>query len=78
MCTPDGMTPWRSAVDKVSPDEIPHLHTASGYAKGGVLDALMFLDEGGGAVGEPDSGGVEKEGGDEGFVCEDKGLIAQS
>ena len=55
-----------------------HLHTAAGYAEGGVLDTLQFLDGGGGGVGEPNGGGVGEEGGDEGFVCEDEGLLALS
>ena len=53
-----------------------HLHTAGGYAEGGVLDALQFLDGGGGGFREPGRGGVGEEGGDEGFVCEEKGLFA--
>ena len=46
-----------------------HLHTADGYAEGGVLDTLEFLDGGGGGVREPDRDGVSEEGGDETFVC---------
>ena len=49
-----------------------HLHAADGNAECGVLDTLQFLDGGGGDVGEPDRGGVGEEGGDEGFVSEDK------
>ena len=39
---------------------------------------MQFFDGGGGGVGEPDGGGVGEEGGDEGFVSEDKGLLALS
>ena len=55
-----------------------HLHTAGGYAEGSVLDPLEFLDGGGGGAGEPDGVGVGEEGGNEGFVCEEKGLFALS
>ena len=55
-----------------------HLHTAGGHAEGGVLDALEFLDGGGGGVWKPDRDGVGEEGGDEGFVCEDETLLALS
>ena len=55
-----------------------HLHTAGGYAEGGVLDTLQFFDVGGGGVGELDRGDVDEEGGDKGFVCEEKILLALS
>ena len=38
-----------------------YLHTAGGYAEGGVLDSLQFLDGGGGGVREPERGGVGEE-----------------
>ena len=34
------------------------------------MDPLEFLDEGVGGTGEPDSGVVGEEWGDEGFICE--------
>ena len=43
-----------------------HLHTASGYGEGGILDTLQVLNGGGGGNWEPDRGGVGEEGGDEG------------
>ena len=52
-----------------------HLHTAGGYAEGSVLDSLEFLDGGGGGAGGPDGVSVGEEGGNEGFVCKDKGLF---
>ena len=55
-----------------------HLPAAGGYAEGSVLDSLKFLDRGGGGAGEPDGVGVGEEGGNEGFVCEEKGLFALS
>ena len=55
-----------------------HLLTAGGYSEGSVLDPFEFLDGGGGGAGEPDGLGVGEEGGNEGFVCEDRGLLALS
>ena len=55
-----------------------YLHTAGGYADGGVLDPLGLFKGGGGGIGEPDGGGVGEEGGDERFVNGENGLFAPS
>jgi len=46
-------------------------------AEHGVLNAFDFLN-GGDGVGEQDGSGVGEEGGDEGFIGEDEGLLALS
>ena len=52
-----------------------HLHAARRNTEGSVLKGLEFLDGGGGSVGEPYGGRVCEEGPDQGFVCDNQGLL---
>ena len=49
-----------------------HLHAASGYTEGRILNGLKFKDGRGAGVREPDGGGVGEKGADEGFVSDEE------
>ena len=42
-----------------------HLHAASRYPEGGILDGLESVEDCRTGIGEPDRGGICKEGADE-------------
>ena len=52
-----------------------HLHAASGYAEGGILDGLELEDGRGFGIWEPDGGGVGKKGADKGFVGDEESFF---
>ena len=52
-----------------------HLHAAGGYAKGGILNILQFLNVGVLAVRKPDGGSICEEGSDQGFEGDNEGLL---
>ena len=50
-------------------------YAAGCYTEGSVLEGLEFLDGGRGGVWMPDGGSISEERPDEGFVCDDEGLL---
>ena len=52
-----------------------HLHAASRYAEGRVLESLQSIDVVGFDVGEPGRGRICDEGSNEGFIGDDEGLF---